>query len=1437
MALGETLCREFKLIRASVLPKNNILGILNNEPHLLTARFEINNRVYPVIIDTGATISFLPEHGIIVQQLSLSMREANVNIRLANGEATNVNKKTSAFIRPFGSHSTPVKATFYVNRNTNKILGHDALLGLKHLKLFELDIATRDGKILIYHHDRLIGHETPVPSDYTGGVKIDEPFFKVTSDQEVVKILRRYKAAFTGLGEEPLRGKPMRIFTVHLRPVFAKQRHYNPDEVIQMKTHVKELLDKGIIEPTNSGYAATSRMIPKKTGAGRLVVNYIPLNAITLRDSYCLPHVSDILGVLQGNEFFTTMDCAQGFYQILVDERDRHKTAFSTPIGNFQFKRCPFGARNSCAYFQAEMNRIFAEGLYSKCVIYVDDILVFGKTRAEHDANLEWVLSKCVEFNVKIKLEKCSFACKEVEYLGFVVSGQSIKPLKNKVDSICVQKHPQNKTELRSLIGRLNFYSRFISDYSSKIEPLRELFRKNKDFQWRENHQKAFEQLMSSLRNSSEHHLVDRNKPKVIEICVLDNSLEALLFTEDDKLIHRTSRLMSTTEMNYSIIEQHLLALVLGMNKFKIWLHPERFKVRSPLSLLGKTLQLTNRPERIENLLLKMPEGFDSFEFEVRGDLKTKEAKKKILTHVPQEIYYVDGACKRNGKPDCQASWAICAEFDKDLEATGLVDKDPSNNAAELTAAIKACQLATSKGQTEITIVTDSKYLHSAATNWIDKWRQNDWLDHRKKPVVNTELFKQLLNVKNGLQIEWIHVRGHAETPGNIRADNLARGKLEESMQILGAVSELISKATRSEEDAKQLKERIQREKLQNFKIDDSVIYYIDSKMPEGYQERIYVPISHRKHLLEIAHDDAVHGGHLGIKKTFRKLIKYWWPKMHHEVEAYVKSCDTCQRFKNSQGLPRGYLQSIPVSEVFEHLHLDIVGPMMTTCRGNRYIITATDAMSKWAFAKSVQSILTSDLIDFVESNIFAIHGKPKVIITDRGVQFTSHEWKAFIARSKVEHRLTTPYHPQSNGIDERLNGTLVRILRTYVDENHSDWDLKLKWALYIYNTTVHESTGYSPYQILHGLDPRSPLNTSNRIRLSSRDMDKMRYKIRREASESNKASQSRQKSSYDQKRKSCDLEIGQLVLIKIQVAPTDKVKKFYEKWSGPCMIIDFIGDKDNPRAIQVLDIGLKQKKVIAMQDVKPYLARKDDRDLDERISEITASKEAEENNLHDTAYYVSVEDNEKTISNREETEANFRTPDQSFDLWQGSMNYPLSSSPRRVTISDNVETYSYCPEMEDESTEILQQDHQPLSLHQGRIIENERNNESATNDMRQTNAISPYVRPYMFDDPSKDPTYKAPAINVPRSDRVLRSASQSSQRNLSSETGNIERYSEPTSDSENQIENSISGSNAIDHTPSDRNERRSSIPTLIRPSGMSNITRRVQDSGPRNKQ
>lgn len=1275
MALGQTLLQEFKIESASVSRRNEIAGLMNKGPCLITVEFEVSGSIHPVIIDTGATVSFVPENGTILKSAQHKILPANLNVILADDSSTLIDKKVILPIRPRGLREKPKMFPFYIHNNCDKVLGHAALLGLDHLKSFNLRIYVEKGKFKVYCDQNCIGQENETSLDYKAFVKIDTRVENLHVDGLLEPILRKFKGVFTDIGPDPIRGQPMRITTVHQRPIFSKQRNYDPTEIISIKEHIQELLKKGIIEPTSSGYAATSRMVPKKSGASRLVVNYIPLNKVTVRNSYCLPQIADIFAVIQGSKYFSALDCAQGFYQILVDKRDRHKTAFSSPVGNFQFVRCPFGARNSPAIFQAEMNRIFADGLYSKCIIYVDDILVFGKSMDEHNDNLRWVLERAQQYNVKIKLEKCVFAKQEVDYLGFTITGSFIKPLEDRCDTLALLEPPKDRTELRSIIGRLNFYSRFIPTYSKRLQPIRELLQTNKRFCWMPYHQKALHSIIESLNSVEPQRLAAQSEHKFIEIIALQDSVEVMCPDQQDNLISRASRFLSPTEASYSSIEKQLLALVLGLNKFRIWLHPDKFTIRTPCRDLEKTINLVHRPPRVENWLI--PEGFDAFRFETKESLPNTMAK-SMPEHVPEEVYYVDGACMANGKPECRASRAVCAEFDRDIEQTGLVGEAPSNNTAELTAALKACELALSRKQKNITIVTDSKYLFSAATSWIDAWSKGEWLNHKKRPIINEKLFKELKSMKEALNIQWVHVKGHGTHPGNIRADNLAGSALNRKTEILCAATTTGRRLQTANDEVEALKRSIEQGDVNNLVVEDNMVFYLDKNLENDDQKRMFVPKDSREWLLRLAHDDIINGGHSGIKKTFRKLMQFWWPGMYKDVDTYVRSCDTCQRFKDHGGLPPGYMQSIPVSKVFEHVHVDMMGPVQRTDRGNAYIITATDAFSKWAFARPCHNIQTGEVIKFMEDYILSIYGRPQTIITDRGAQFTSNDWKLWVKRHGMTHNLTTPRHPQSNGIDEQVNGTLSRILRNYVDYYQTNWDEQLKWSVFAYNTTVHESTGYSPYQVMHGLDPRSPLkNNETGDELDMEALDKARRTIRDAADANNKLAQMKQKSNYDKTHSRASLTVGQLVLVRELFIPTEFSKKFHTKWDGPYVIVKIMGKRDNPKAVTIWDGAKWKAKSYSINDIKPYLERNPEARSDQSSEGAIGvhRKQPDQNSLPENINLMDFSDHRPTKSGySQELVESMQEPTGQITLFEGrdqEPHCPLTSSPRRVTISD----------------------------------------------------------------------------------------------------------------------------------------------------------------------
>lgn len=200
----------------------------------------------------------------------------------------------------------------------------------------------------------------------------------------------------------------------------------------EVEKEINKLLVDGIIRPTKSPYNSPVWIVPKKAGASgkrkfRIVIDYKKLNAITIPDTYSLPETNEVLANLGENNFFTVLDLKSGFFQILLREQDIEKTAFSVNNGKYEFLRLPMGVKNGPANFQRALDDIFREHIGVRCLIYLDDIIIFGRTEEEHFKNLQLVFETLEKANVKIQLDKCEFLKTEVEFLGFIVSAEGIK--------------------------------------------------------------------------------------------------------------------------------------------------------------------------------------------------------------------------------------------------------------------------------------------------------------------------------------------------------------------------------------------------------------------------------------------------------------------------------------------------------------------------------------------------------------------------------------------------------------------------------------------------------------------------------------------------------------------------------------------------------------------------------------------------------------------------------------------------------------------------------------------------------------------------------------------------------------------------------------------------------------------------------------------------
>ena len=271
----------------------------------------------------------------------------------------------------------------------------------------------------------------------------------------------------------------------------------------EMQNHIKEMLKNDIITPSTSPWAAPALLVPKNDGSFRFVVDYRALNAVTKFDSYPMPRIHDILDQLKNKRYFTCLDLASGYHNVCVDPESREKTAFVVEHGLYEYKRLPFGLVSAPASFSRLMDHILRDHLGIFILVYLDDILIYSDNAEDHLKHLRIIFNILRKAKLKLKGKKCQFFLKEVTFLGHVITQEGIKPDPGKIEKIMNFKTPTTVKQTQSFLGLASYYRRFVENFSKIAHPLIELTKKKneKDFNWGEDQQKAFEILQRRLTN------------------------------------------------------------------------------------------------------------------------------------------------------------------------------------------------------------------------------------------------------------------------------------------------------------------------------------------------------------------------------------------------------------------------------------------------------------------------------------------------------------------------------------------------------------------------------------------------------------------------------------------------------------------------------------------------------------------------------------------------------------------------------------------------------------------------------------------------------------------------------------------------------------------------------------------------------------------------
>jgi Reverse transcriptase (RNA-dependent DNA polymerase)/RNase H-like domain found in reverse transcriptase/Integrase zinc binding domain/Chromo (CHRromatin Organisation MOdifier) domain/gag-polyprotein putative aspartyl protease len=841
----------------------------------------------------------------------------------------------------------------------------------------------------------------------------------------------------------------------NVHPPFIPGRRYSPVENEEIQIQIKDLLEKKLIQPSYSPYGAPVLFANKKDGTLRMCIDYRALNKLTVKNKYPIPRIDDLLDKLHGAKVFSSLDLLAGYHQIPMSSADKPKTAFNTPQGHFEWNVMPFGLTNAPATFQSTMNTILAPVLNKFALVYLDDILIYSKTAAEHEEHLRAVLQILKDNNFYCKMSKCDFNKPEVKYLGHIVGRYGVKVDPAKVLAVSNWPQPTTVTEVQAFLGLANYFHRFIPDHSSITGPLSDLTKgpmtgkkrhRNSpaiSIQWNPACQLAFDTIKALLCAAPVLKLPDFSQP--FEVMV-DASLlgTGAVLLQDGHPVAYESHKLSSAEKNYSTGEQEMLAVIRALTVWRVYLEGPQFTVltdHNPNTFFGSMKDLSRRQVRWSEFLSR-------YNF----DWKYIPGKKNIS----------DGLSR--------------------ISLTSTDKSYPSLSCITITAMTRShtprsSGVPHSKGGEELRILTDLEQQIVAAY-------QND------------EWYKDPVNIVN-------------------------------------------------------------------LTMRDGLWYAIDNT--------ISVPKPIRQSILEEAHD-ALTGAHLGITKTIKKIRRhYQWPHLKDDVTEWINTCMECMRNKSHKTISQGLLQPLPIpTRRFGSISMDFVTCLPKSPQKNDAIFVIVDRLTKYARFIPCKTTLSSEQCAklFHSRWVADVCGIPDDIVSDRDGRFFGSFWQELMQHLGTKLKMSSAYHPQTDGQTERMNRTMEEMLRAYVNPQMDNWEEFLPLVQHAYNDSVQASTSYTPYMAAYGHEPKDPLTPSAHSRNPS--VIEFQEEIKTTIAELKvnlAAAQHRQATYADQNRVEKVLAVGDEVMLSTQhlnlKRPKDRKltsKKLMPKYVGPYTVLECVG-------------------------------------------------------------------------------------------------------------------------------------------------------------------------------------------------------------------------------------------------------------------------------------
>ena len=918
---------------------------------------------------------------------------------------------------------------------------------------------------------------------------------------------------------------------VHGRPIRTRNKQWSPAEKEVIAKEVELMLKNRIIRPSNSEWAFQPVLVPKSDGTLRFCINFTPLNSITYLDSYPLPRIDDIFARIKNARVFTTLDLASGYWQVPMREEDKAKTAFATPNGLFEFEVMPFGLCNAPATFQRMIDNVLKDCLNKFAAGYIDDILIYSNSMEEHVQHVVYVLERLQQGGLSLKAGKCHFGAKKVKFLGHQISGEGITTDGEKIKAVREFPIPTQPSNVLSFLGLAGYYRRFIPNFAAIAAPLYNLTKADTPWRWETAEQSSFAMLKDALTTAPILVAPNYDEPFIIETDASCVGIGAVI-SQSHGVIEYASRSLLPAEKRYFTTELEYLAVVWALQKFHHYVYGARCELRTDHQAIArvhnrtKPAKLTGANGRIERWIMEVERYRPYLTIVARKGSANSNADALSRNPLPQSSSDTHPHTKPHDDDDPDSGYVQIAFVGHPTlaEALGEEDEEPPEASSD------------EEVEEELNLeipppIPDPQLM------------PNDDQESADQPPVVVQ--RNAVRRDTEAADLWLRLQEHTDED-----------------KYLAPIKRYLTDSTLPED-----KKEAQSILLDStaFNVHDGVLFRMTQDGP-----RIAVPACMRIDVITLSHATPI-GGHLGVHKTQRRIAeRFYWPGMWNQIAQAVASCHVCQLNKRRYTRIPGLLQTIPAAhQPFHTIAMDIIVlRRYKTTRGYLAVLVIGDYCTRFV---ELYPLLSEDA-DEVATCLLAYlcrYGAASNLLTDRGKNFMGHVIQAINAIFGIHKLNTSPYHPQCDGLIERINQVVELILRAYVAAHPLTWDLWLNLVKFAYNTSYQESIKTSPFEALYGFRATYPYEAALMSVIPpdlqaqwSRIQRDNFIEMKRELSNAWSAIQDnlheahrRQADQYNTHHAAIEFNLGDNVLLNITPAKK-KFKKLTFDWHGPYYII-----------------------------------------------------------------------------------------------------------------------------------------------------------------------------------------------------------------------------------------------------------------------------------------